>query len=110
MTVEPRSRASRSRSPPRGLMTLEGQRTMRACSSFTTGRTDMATAKNNEPIPRRILGSTDTEVCIMGLGGYHLGTIASKREAVRIVQAAVEGGITFLDNAWEYHDGESERL
>ena len=46
----------------------------------------------------------------MGLGGYHLGTIKSAREAVRIVQAAVDGGITFMDNAWEYHDGESEKL
>jgi len=70
----------------------------------------MATTKNPSLIPHRILGRTDAEVPIMGLGGYHLGTIASKREAVRIVQAAVEGGITFLDNAWEYHDGESETL
>jgi aryl-alcohol dehydrogenase-like predicted oxidoreductase len=70
----------------------------------------MATTKNSDPVPRRILGSTGAEVSIMGLGGYHLGTMASKREAVRVVQAAVEAGITFLDNAWEYHDGESERL
>jgi aryl-alcohol dehydrogenase-like predicted oxidoreductase len=70
----------------------------------------MATTKHLSLIPHRILGRTDAEVPIMGLGGYHLGTIASKREAVRIVQAAVEGGITFLDNAWEYHDGESETL
>jgi uncharacterized protein len=46
----------------------------------------------------------------MGLGGYHLGTMKSRREAVRIVQAAVDGGITFMDNAWEYHDGESEKI
>jgi len=70
----------------------------------------MATTKHPHLIPHRILGSTEAEVSIMGLGGYHLGTIGSKREAVRIVQAAVEAGITFLDNAWEYHDGESERL
>jgi uncharacterized protein len=70
----------------------------------------MATTKHPSLIPHRILGSTDAEVSIMGLGGYHLGTIGSKREAVRIVQAAVEAGITFLDNAWEYHDGESETL
>jgi aryl-alcohol dehydrogenase-like predicted oxidoreductase len=70
----------------------------------------MATTKHPSLIPHRILGSTDAEVPIMGLGGYHLGTIGSKREAMRIVQAAVEAGITFLDNAWEYHDGESERL
>src|SRR4029079_18959257 len=66
--------------------------------------------KYSDPIPRRILGRTGAEVCIMGLGGYHLGTIDSKREAVRIVRAAVDEGITFLDNAWEYHDGESEVL
>jgi aryl-alcohol dehydrogenase-like predicted oxidoreductase len=70
----------------------------------------MANSKNTDPIPSRILGRTGAEVCIMGLGGYHLGTIDSKREAVRIVRTAVEEGITFLDNAWEYHDGESEVL
>jgi predicted aldo/keto reductase-like oxidoreductase len=68
----------------------------------------MATTKNDEAIPRRALGRTGVEVSILGLGGYHLGTIGS-REAVRIVQAAVDAGITFMDNAWEYHDGESEK-
>jgi aryl-alcohol dehydrogenase-like predicted oxidoreductase len=70
----------------------------------------MAHTKSADPIPHRALGRTGVEVCIMGLGGYHLGTIQSKREAVRIVQAAVDEGITFMDNAWEYHDGESETL
>jgi aryl-alcohol dehydrogenase-like predicted oxidoreductase len=70
----------------------------------------MAHTKSTDPIPQRALGRTGVEVCIMGLGGYHLGTIQSKREAVRIVQAAVDEGITFMDNAWEYHDGESETL
>jgi aryl-alcohol dehydrogenase-like predicted oxidoreductase len=68
----------------------------------------MATTKNDEAIPRRALGRTGVEVSILGLGGYHLGTIAS-REAIRLVQAAVDAGITFMDNAWEYHDGESEK-
>jgi uncharacterized protein len=67
----------------------------------------MATTKSTDPIPRRPLGRTGVEVSILGLGGYHLGTIPG-REAVRIVQAAVDEGITFMDNAWEYHDGESE--
>jgi predicted aldo/keto reductase-like oxidoreductase len=61
-------------------------------------------------IPRRKLGRTGVEVCALGLGGYHLGAMKSQREAVRIVQAAVDGGITFLDNAWEYHDGRSETI
>ena len=70
----------------------------------------MATRKPLDPIPRRPLGRTGVEVSAMGLGGYHLGTMKSRREAVRIVQAAVDEGITFLDNAWEYHGGESEAI
>jgi uncharacterized protein len=49
-------------------------------------------------------------VSALGLGGYHLGKISSVREAVRIVRAAIDAGITFMDNAWEYHDGRSEEL
>lgn len=45
----------------------------------------------------------------MGLGGYHLGKVPTVAEAIRIVHTAIDAGITFLDNAWEYHDGESER-
>src|SRR5688500_6998637 len=61
-------------------------------------------------IPRRPLGRTGEDVCALGLGGYHLGAMKSVREAVRIVQEALDEGITFLDNAWEYHDGKSETL
>jgi len=48
-------------------------------------------------------------VSIIGLGGYHLGKTKTVKEAVRIVHEAIDAGINFLDNAWEYHDGESER-
>jgi len=61
-------------------------------------------------IPRRALGRTGVEVTAMGLGGYHLGLIKGSRQAERIVQQAVDEGITFLDNAWEYHDGRSEEI
>jgi len=61
-------------------------------------------------MPRRVLGRTGVEVTAMGLGGYHLGLIKGARQAERIVQAAVDEGITFLDNAWEYHDGRSEEI
>jgi len=47
-------------------------------------------------------------VCALGLGGYHLGLIRSRSAAIRLTQQAVDEGITFMDNAWEYHDGESE--
>jgi predicted aldo/keto reductase-like oxidoreductase len=48
-------------------------------------------------------------VSIIGLGGYHLGKPKTAAESVRIVHAAIDAGVNFLDNAWEYHDGESER-
>jgi uncharacterized protein len=59
-------------------------------------------------IPVRTLGRTGERVSALGLGGYHLGAISSKGESTRLIQAALDAGITFLDNAWEYHDGESE--
>ena len=58
--------------------------------------------------PRRPFGRHPDQVSILGLGGYHLGMVTTIAEAVRIVHAAIDGGINFLDNAWEYHDGESE--
>jgi aryl-alcohol dehydrogenase-like predicted oxidoreductase len=61
-------------------------------------------------IPRRPLGRTGAEVSALGLGGYHLGSVKSAREAVRIVHEAIDGGITFMDNAWEYAEGRSEEL
>jgi aryl-alcohol dehydrogenase-like predicted oxidoreductase len=59
-------------------------------------------------VPTRRFGRHGDMVSAMGLGGYHLGGIASTKEATRIVHAAIDGGITFMDNAWEYHEGESE--
>lgn len=59
-------------------------------------------------VPLRQFGKHEDRVSAVGLGGYHLGLVSSAREAVRIVHAAIDGGITFLDNAWEYHQGESE--
>src|SRR5579884_340933 len=59
-------------------------------------------------IPRRPLGRTDVEVSVLALGGAHLGRAPSEHEATRIVHAAIDAGLTFMDNAWEYHQGRSE--
>ena len=61
-----------------------------------------------DQIPRRPLGKTGEQVSIIGLGGYHLGTLQSRDLAVRLVQEAVDAGVTFFDNAWEYNDHRSE--
>jgi aryl-alcohol dehydrogenase-like predicted oxidoreductase len=62
-----------------------------------------------DSIPRRSFGRHDDQVSIIGLGGYHLGKPKSVTEAIRIVHEAIDAGVNFLDNAWEYHDGESEK-
>src|ERR1035438_10173953 len=61
-----------------------------------------------DQIPRRPLGKTDEQVSIIGVGGYHLGTVQSSDLAVRLVQEAVDAGVTFFDNAWEDNDHRSE--
>src|SRR5579871_4922124 len=66
------------------------------------------TNKGADQISRRVLGKTGEQVSIIGLGGYHLGTVHSRDMAVRLVQEAVDAGVTFFDNAWEYNDHRSE--
>jgi aryl-alcohol dehydrogenase-like predicted oxidoreductase len=67
-------------------------------------------AKPDAPIPTRPFGKTGVEVSSLALGGAHLGGIRDEAEAIAIVHEALDHGLTFLDNAWEYHDGRSEEL
>ena len=59
-------------------------------------------------IPLRQFGNKDVRISALGLGGHHLGDAADEVTAVRIVHEAVDGGITFFDNCWEYNLGKSE--
>jgi predicted aldo/keto reductase-like oxidoreductase len=61
-----------------------------------------------EEIPRRPFGSTGEMVSALGFGGFHLGEIGTEREAIALLHRAIDAGITFMDNAWEYHEGVSE--
>jgi aryl-alcohol dehydrogenase-like predicted oxidoreductase len=70
----------------------------------------MGSRKSSGEIPRRALGRTGERVSALALGGYHLGLVKTKREAIRIVHEAIDAGVDFMDNAWEYHDGKSEEI
>ena len=61
-------------------------------------------------LPKRALGKTGAEVSVLCLGGWHIGAAANEdeAEAIRIMHAAIDEGMTFFDNAWDYHDGGSE--
>src|SRR5690349_2914149 len=61
-------------------------------------------------MPYRTLGQTGEKVSALGLGGSHVGDPAavSEDETIRIVRAAIDRGLTFMDNSWDYNEGQSE--
>jgi len=60
-------------------------------------------------IPLRKFGRSDVNVSALGFGGHHLGDARDEKEARRIVDEAIDGGITLFDNCWEYHRGKPNR-
>jgi predicted aldo/keto reductase-like oxidoreductase len=56
----------------------------------------------------RTLGRTGEKVSMMGLGGYHIGNQKDEQESIRIIRTAIDNGVNFLDNCWDYNGGESE--
>jgi uncharacterized protein len=64
---------------------------------------------SDRSIPRRPLGRTGEQVSLVGIGGYHIGAPSVEEpEAIRIVRTALDSGVNFLDNCWDYNNGESE--
>lgn len=59
-------------------------------------------------IPQRPFGKTGVSISALGLGGHHLGDASDVKTAHQIVHRAIDGGVTFFDNCWEYHRGKSE--
>ena len=63
---------------------------------------------NGDSIPLRQFGRHQVRISALGFGGHHLGDAPDQHTAVRLVRQAVDGGITFFDNCWEYHRGKTE--
>jgi aryl-alcohol dehydrogenase-like predicted oxidoreductase len=61
-----------------------------------------------DEIPQRPLGRTGLKVSILGVGGHHLGDFKNVEEAIRLVHEAVDAGLNFYDNCWEYWNGRAE--
>jgi predicted aldo/keto reductase-like oxidoreductase len=81
-------------------------------------RSAMADDKTNQPrtsatpkgsIPYRTLGHTGEKVSIVGIGGHHIGrATVTETESIQIVRTALDNGVNFLDNCWDYNNGQSE--
>lgn len=56
----------------------------------------------------RMLGRTGERVSAFGLGGFHIATVKEEQDSIRLVRTAIDRGITFMDNCWDYHNGKSE--
>ncbi len=63
---------------------------------------------NEQGIPLRPLGKSGEMVTLICLGGHHVGRADNEQDDIKLIQKAIDEGITFLDNAWDYHDGGSE--
>src|SRR4029077_14181856 len=59
-------------------------------------------------LPMRTLGRSGEKVSLVGLGGYHIGMQQDEAESIRIIRTALDNAITFLDNCWDYNNGQSE--
>jgi predicted aldo/keto reductase-like oxidoreductase len=68
----------------------------------------MTTATTKSGMPYRTLGRTGEEVSLLGLGGAHVGMQDDENDSMRIIRTAIDNGINFMDNCWDYNDGLSE--
>ena len=91
-----------------GLKQATGQ-TKAATLEGAAAQTPLPVVSTVNGIGRRKLGRTEAEVSIIGIGGYHLGLHSvSEPDAIHIMRTALDEGINFLDNCWDYNDGVSE--
>ena len=67
-----------------------------------------AASDRRNGIPYRTLGATGEKVSHIGLGGAHIGQQWLESESIKIVRTAIDSGINFMDNSWDYNDGQSE--
>lgn len=83
-------------------------KTAAATTFMTSLGKKLGHADNTSVVPTRVLGHTGERISMVGLGGYHIGMQSDEQESIRIIRTALDSGITFLDNCWDYNNGQSE--
>ena len=82
--------------------------TAAASTVITSLSKQLSHAAETATVPMRMLGHSGEKVSIVGLGGFHLGMQSDEQESIRIIRSALDSGINFLDNCWDYNGGQSE--
>src|SRR5690348_13169255 len=75
-----------------------------AAALSLTGNSLRADDAESKGLTTRPLGKTGERVSMLCLGGWHIGAVKDEKEATKIMHAAIDEGLTFFDNAWDYHD------
>ena len=81
-----------------------------AATAAAVGGAGFAQDAAAKGLPTRPLGNTGVNVSIICLGGWHIGDVKDQKEAIKIMHTALDEGMTFFDNCWDYHDGGSEEI
>src|SRR6202047_165689 len=79
-------------------------------SSIASAKSAAAPAGDAGNMIYRRFGRTDVHISAIGVGGHHLGDVPTLDEAVQLIHEALDAGITFFDNAWEYYNGRTETI
>jgi aryl-alcohol dehydrogenase-like predicted oxidoreductase len=75
---------------------------------FLSQKQNVCALPSSGSMPYRTLGRTGVRVSAIGLGGWHIGIQNDEKESIAIIRTAIDNGINFLDNCWDYNDGQSE--
>lgn len=97
---------------------IAGGIVLAACKPKSGPKSSTAPAESQVPLPpastttaefpTRMLGKTGVKVSRVGLGGAHIGKQSDEQESIRIIRSAIDRGMTFMDNSWDYNGGDSE--
>src|SRR6266852_3412119 len=79
-----------------------------AATTLMTSLSKNLAHASDAAVPTCTLGRSGEKISMVGLGGYHLGMQSDEQESIRIIRSGLDSGITFLDNCWDYNDGQSE--
>ena len=81
---------------------------MKAVESFASGPERVPETASSSEMPYRTLGRTGEKVSVVGIGGAHIGFQNDEKDSIKIIRTAIDNGINFLDNSWDYNNGNSE--
>src|SRR5216110_3352535 len=80
-----------------------------AAALLAAGSSSLLAESRDDGMIYRALGRTGERVSIIGLGGWHIGQPSiSEHESIQLIRQAIDRGITFMDNCWDYNEGASE--